>query len=152
MAQGTPYGNGNGFTQRYAVIIQTVTVVALFTAGAYTTMIGPMLADIKAMRDTESQVRVDQARNMERVDGNRRDIEKVAAIILRIESTQQSRTSAVANVGTLDKRLDALSRRQDDIEHHITASSPSISEELKNLRAELQELRQRVMVPAGAKP
>jgi hypothetical protein len=33
----------NGFTQKYSVIIQTVTVVALFMAGAWTVIGGPML-------------------------------------------------------------------------------------------------------------
>lgn len=78
----------------------------------------------------------------------RSDITKNIARIDHIEGEQLHRTNAVATVAALDSRMDRLERRNEEQDRR---SAPTIIEEVRTLRAELESLRQRIMVPVTAK-
>jgi hypothetical protein len=74
----------------------------------------------------------------------RSDITKNIGRIDHIEGEQLRRTSAVAIVASLEARMDRIERRNEEQDRR---SAPTIIEEVKSLRAELESLRQRIMVP-----
>lgn len=76
----------------------------------------------------------------------RHDIEKLEGHILRIENEQKQRTSVISSMPALDKKLDGIIKRHEDLESKMS-SSYTLNDALKSLRAELEELRHRVMVP-----
>jgi hypothetical protein len=78
----------------------------------------------------------------------RSDIIKNIARIDRIDSEQLRRTNAVSAIAALDSRMDRLERRNEEQDRR---SAPTIIEEVRTLRAELESLRQRIMVPITAK-
>jgi len=80
----------------------------------------------------------------------RRDLERADAHILRIETEQNRRTSTLTSVTTLEKRIDHLEIRSEEIDRKSN-STFTVADELKNLRLELDGLRQRVMVPMNGK-
>jgi hypothetical protein len=74
----------------------------------------------------------------------RSDITKNIGRIDHIEGEQLRRTSAVAIVASLEARMDRIERRNEEQDRR---SAPTIIEEVKTLRTELESLRQRIMVP-----
>ena len=78
----------------------------------------------------------------------RSDITKNIGRIDHIEGEQLRRTSAVAIVASLESRMDRIERRNEEQDRR---SAPTIIEEVKTLRSELESLRQRIMVPVMAK-
>lgn len=74
----------------------------------------------------------------------RSDIAKNIGRIDHIEGEQLRRTSAVAIVASLEARMDRIERRNEEQDRR---SAPTIIEEVKTLRSELESLRQRIMVP-----
>ena len=74
----------------------------------------------------------------------RSDIAKNIGRIDHIEGEQLRRTSAVAIVASLEARMDRIERRNEEQDRR---SAPTIIEEVKTLRTELESLRQRIMVP-----
>jgi predicted nucleic acid-binding Zn-ribbon protein len=79
----------------------------------------------------------------------RSDIVKIRERVERAEEEQKRRAVAVASVGTLEARMDRLDRRNEEQDRR---SAPTILDEVKALRAELESLRQRIMVPVTAAP
>jgi uncharacterized coiled-coil DUF342 family protein len=79
----------------------------------------------------------------------RSDIDRADAHVLRIETEQSRRTSTIASVDNIVKRIDHLEGRVEEADRK-TSLTYTVGDELKNLRGELESLRQRIMVPAGA--
>lgn len=78
----------------------------------------------------------------------RSDIAKNIARIDRIDGEQLRRTNAVAMISALESRMDRIERRNEEQDRR---SAPTIIEEVKSLRSELESLRQRIMVPITSK-
>jgi len=78
----------------------------------------------------------------------RSDIGRLGANTERIEEEQKRRTNAVSTVASIQSRLDRLDRRNEEQDRR---SAPTIIEEVRTLRSELESLRQRIMVPVTAK-
>lgn len=78
----------------------------------------------------------------------RSDLVRLRGRTERIEEEQKRRTTAVSTVASIQSRLDRLDRRNEEQDRR---SAPTIIEEVKTLRSELENLRQRIMVPVTAK-
>jgi len=78
----------------------------------------------------------------------RRDLTRVETDLKEVSAEQKRRTSGVASISALEKEIDTLRHRVDDIQH---GSTPSVIDEIKTLRTELESLRQRIMVPITSK-
>ncbi len=147
--------NGNGMVQ---TIIGGATAVFIAVGGLYTVAIVPIkeeLREIKTLREDDRKQLIalylsiqtnDEYKKFAQGEHNslRRDLEKTDAHVLRIDLEQQRRTSSVATVSSNEKRIDGLTRRLEEMQR---SSSPTIIDEVKELRGEISSLRQRIMVP-----
>lgn len=99
----TDNGNGNGWSQRYSVIIQTVTVVGLAVGGLWAAILGPMKEqltefDLHKLSDREHEIFVKDVDNRFReirdqamkVVPHSVDEEHFVALDKRIEEIRQS--------------------------------------------------------------
>jgi len=76
----------------------------------------------------------------------RSDLSKIRDRAERIEEEQKRRTNSVALVTSLESRMDRIDKRNEEQDRR---SAPTILEEVKTLRTELESLRQRIMIPLG---
>jgi uncharacterized coiled-coil DUF342 family protein len=154
-----PNSNGNDWIRTGIGTMASVTII--FGAG-HLLIIAPMQAQIAALESFRETDRTkisdaytliqtnDQYKKLveEWKDGLRRDITRVEANLKEVEAEQKRRTSGVASIASLEKEIDNLRHRVDDIQH---GSTPSVIDEIKTLRTELDSLRQRIMVPVTSK-
>ncbi len=143
-------------------IIGGATAICIAAGGLYTIAILPIkeeLKEAKTLREDDRKQLValylsiqtnDEYKKFAEAErtGLRRDLDKVEHHILRIELTQQQRTTAVSSVPSIEKRIDRLDARNEEQDRR---SAPTIIEEVKTLRSELENLRQRIMVPVSSK-
>lgn len=67
----------------------------------------------------------------------------------RIDDEQRRRATSVSSIESIEKRIDRLNARNDEQDRR---SAPTILDEIKQLRGDLESLRQRLMVPATGAP
>lgn len=137
----TENGNGNGFAQRYAVIIQTITVIAIFMAGAWTVIGSPMFETQKVLqRDLNADhawlqkhdVQVSHLEDaIKRID-ERHEKHVVPRSENEIKSKQVS-----DQIALISERLNELRRD--------TYRTVTVGDELKRLQGEMQDLRKSLM-------
>ncbi|MDP3740352.1 MAG: hypothetical protein Q8R02_23400 [Hyphomonadaceae bacterium] len=139
-------------------MIGAFAAISVTAGGLYTVAIVPLqqtLGKLETGRDDDRKQLVSLYLSLRENDqykifaqaertGLRSDLNKLEAHLLRIETEQRSRTTAVATVATLGDRLAGLTRRFEESERR---SSPTITDEVKALRESLENLRARIMVP-----
>ncbi len=144
-------------------LIGAISAVAVTVSGMYTVVIVPQNVRIEKLetgRETDrnrisdlyatlQETKGDRALAQSERNSLRRDLERADANILRIETEQKLRTTSVTSVPAMEKRIDGLVKRHEDMEHRF-GSTYTIGDELKSLRSELADLRRRIMVPLGA--
>lgn len=144
-------------------MIGAISAVGVAVSGMYAVVISPMQRNVEKLetgretdrnRISELYATLQQTmgdKNLAQSERNslRRDLERADANILRIENEQKSRTSSVTSVPALEKRIDGLVRRHEDMERRF-GSTYTLNDELKSLRGELQDLRRRIMIPIGS--
>jgi chromosome segregation ATPase len=79
----------------------------------------------------------------------RTDIQRVQQQANALDETHKQRAGQAAQIDDLKERWGILSRRLDE---QTQRGAPSILDEVKTLRGELENLRQRIMVPLSAAP
>jgi hypothetical protein len=77
------------------------------------------------------------------------DLAKLGTLVARVDDEQKRRASTIASVDSVIKRIDRIDTRTEEAERR---SSPLLIDEVKALRAELESLRQRIMVPLASTP
>lgn len=146
-------------------IIGAVSAVAVTVGGIYTVVIVPQTARIEKLeagrekdRDQLAQLYLSIQTNDEykktvvaTIAAIRSDIAKVETHINSVDEEQKRRTSSVTSVASLEKRIDRIEQRSEENERRFNATH-TIGDELKDLRTELSNLRQRIMVPLNTKP
>lgn len=152
--------NNSGVIQ---TIIGALTAILVTCGGLYSVIILPQMARIERLevgreKDGEQLARLytsiqtnDEYKKIVSTELSwvRSDASKLRDQLERIDEEQKRRSNAVATVASLESRLDRLDRRNEEMDRR---SSPTILEEVKTLRGELESLRQRIMVPIMAKP
>lgn len=142
-------------------MIGAVGAVVVTAGGIYTVVIVPQAVRIEKLeigrekdRDQLAQLYLSIQTNDEykkTVDHDiirlHSDVDRADGHILRVEAEQVRRTSTITSVPSLEKRLDHLEARSEEIDRRSN-STFTVGDELKNLRLELESLRQRIMVPA----
>lgn len=132
--------NGNGFSQRYGVIIQTVMVVALFGAAFWTGILNPMREDIKTIQhDVSSDHAWTQKQDVQ--------ILKLEDHVKRIDQRHEfhvvPRSEADIRLGQIIKQQELLGDRLNEL-RKATLSSVTVGDDLKRLNAELSDLRKQL--------
>lgn len=132
--------NGNGWAQRYAVIIQTVTVLAIFCAGAWAVVGSPTLEDIRAIkRDINADHAWTQKQDVQILkleDHVKRIDQRHETHVVPRSETDIRLNQIVAQQNLLGDRLNEL-RKQ-------TLTSVTVGDDLKRLNAEIADLRRRL--------
>jgi hypothetical protein len=151
-------GTNNGDWIR--TLIGAISAVCIAVSGMYTVVILPMAKNIDKLETGREDDRKqldnrylslrenDQYKIFAQAERTalRGDLLKSDAHILRIEEEQKRRTSNVSSIPSLEKRIDATNHRLEEAERRFSGSY-TLGDELKSLRAELQDLRRRIMVP-----
>lgn len=134
-------GNGNGFAQRYAVIIQTITVIAIFMAGAWTVIGSPMLANINAIqKDINSDHAWTQKQDVQ--------IKHLEEAILRIDERYDKHVvprseNDIKSKQTTDQ-MALISERLNELRRD-TYRTVTVGDELKRLQVEMSDLRKQLL-------
>jgi hypothetical protein len=140
----------------------SISSIAVISAFGYSLAIAPMQVQIAKLQDFRETDRTkisdaytlintnDQYKLLvkEWADALRRDLARVEADLKDVSAEQRRRTSGVASISSIEKEVDNLRHRVDDLQH---GSSPTLVDEIKTLRTELESLRQRIMVPITSK-
>lgn len=152
-----PRGNGN--SDWIKPIASAFSAVALMAAGVWAVGISPLRTEIDKLiigrekdGDQLAKLYTSIQTNDEyklvvdaKLDAIRAEITRSTATIIRIEEEQKRRSTAVASVESLEKRIDRLDEQD-------RRSAPTVLDEIKQLRGELETMRQRIMVPMTAPP
>lgn len=136
----SPPANGNGFSQRYAVIIQTITVVALFSAGAWAIAFSPMVASIGMLQSRQAENRVTIAELSTKIDFIYRDIIRIDA---RYIENVVPRRENDANNAVITSTIRTISDRLNEVRRD-TYQSVTVGDELKRLQVDIVELRRQL--------
>lgn len=136
----SPPANGNGFSQRYAVIIQTITVVALFSAGAWAIAFSPMVASIGMLQSRQAENRVTIAELSTKIDFIYRDIVRIDA---RYIENVVPRRENDANNAIITSTIRTISDRLNEVRRD-TYQSVTVGDELKRLQVDIVELRRQL--------
>lgn len=136
---------GNLVTTVTGVIV----AICVSVGGVYTIALVPLEKRIEKLENARDHDREQLAALYSlksELESLRRDVVRVEGFSIKIADEQQRRTTSVTSVASLEKRIDELGRKLDDIEHRFSGTY-TVSDELKSLRGELQDLRRRIMVP-----
>lgn len=133
-------GNGNGFSQRYAVIIQTVMVVALFGAAVWTGVLSPM---VEAQRTIQRDLNADHAWTQKQDV----QIKHVEEAIIRIDERHEKHVVPRSEEEIKNKQSDAqmalISERLNELRRD-TYRTVTVGDELKRLQTEVSDLRKQL--------
>lgn len=129
--------NGNGFTQRYGVIIQTVMVVALFGAAIWTGVLSPM---IESLRKLQVDINSDHAWTQKQDVQIKHLEEGILRIDARHESHVVPRSEMTIRLDTISNQQALLAERINDVRKSVS-SQVTPGDEIKRLQAEIAELR-----------
>lgn len=142
-------------------IIGTVTAIVITSGMIYTVVINPQTVRIEKLETGREKDSDQLAKLYTSIQTNdeykktvstelawvRSDINRVRDRLEHIEEEQKRRTTAVSSVANLDARMDRFERRAEEQERR---SAPTILEDVRSIRGELDSLRQRIMVPLAA--
>lgn len=135
-----PNGNGNGFAQRYGVIIQTVMVVALFGAAFWTGILSPLTESIRTLqRDMNADHAWTQKQDVQ--------INKLELAVDRIDRRHEThvvpRSENDIRLGQIVNQQALLGERLNEL-RKATLTSVTVGDDLKRLNTEIGELRRRL--------
>lgn len=156
-------GNGNGFTQRYSVVIQTVTVAALIVGGFWGAVINPMRAELIDLKKDQLTIREHEEfknrldREIAVIRETSRSVvprsehearwaefdHNIARIDLRNAEGQKlivPRDELNARLNFIESNTKVLSERVNDLRTSITAPYP-VREQIDRLNTEIAEMR-----------
>jgi hypothetical protein len=132
-------GNGNGWAQRYSIIIQTITVVGLVVGGLWAGIIAPMGGRINELeRETVTER---EARDL-KDDINRR-IEENRAAIEKVKDQEVPRAEHEEHWKEESDRLVALHDNFADLDKQFQSIFTG-GDAIKNLQKQLDDLRLQV--------
>jgi predicted nucleic acid-binding Zn-ribbon protein len=149
--------NANGWIQ---TMIGALSAIVVTGGSMYAVVITPMLVRMEKLETGREKDRDQLALLYTSIQTNdeykktvatdilwvRSDVSKIRDRAERIEEEQKRRTNAVALVTSLESRMDRIDKRNEEQDRR---SAPTILEEVKTLRTELESLRQRIMIPLG---
>jgi predicted nucleic acid-binding Zn-ribbon protein len=149
--------NANGWIQ---TMIGALSAIVVTGGSMYAVVITPMLVRIDKLETGREKDRDQLALLYTSIQTNdeykktvstevawiRSDLSKIRDRAERIEEEQKRRTNAVALVTSLESRVDRMDKRNEEQDRR---STPTILDDLKTLRTELESLRQRIMIPLG---
>ncbi len=129
----------NGFSQRYSTIIQTVTVVALFIAGFWGSVIQPLTVrqDKLEAKFDSSISRSEHEEFKLRID---RDIARIDAARLRDKSEVVPRSEHETERQAMQSDIKTVSDRLNELRTATTATY-TMRDEIQRLQVEITELR-----------
>lgn len=148
-------------------LVQTIIggAIAVFTAvgGLYTIALVPLTARIEKLesgreKDSDQLARLytsiqtnDEYKKIVRaeIEWLRSDLKRNDDQTTRIDEEQKRRATSVSSIVSIEKRIDNLVHRNEEQDRR---TAPSLIDEVKTLRGELDNLRQRIMVPLAAAP
>lgn len=143
-------------------MIGTISAVAISGGFAYTVFVVPMATRIEKLEAgrekdhdqlaalyTSIQTNDEYKKTIEQaMVWLRADIKRVQDQANALDQVHKDRAGQAAQIDDLKERWTILSRRLDD---EAQRSAPTVLDEVKTLRAELESLRQRIMVPLASK-
>lgn len=132
--------NGNGFAQRYGVIIQTVMVVALFGAAFWTGILSPIKEDLRLLqRDMNSDHAWTQKQDVQ--------ISKLEDHIRRVDQRHESyvvpRSENDIRLSQITAQQALLSERLNELRKQ-TLTTVTVGDELKRLQGEIMDMRRQL--------
>lgn len=130
-------GNGNGFAQRYAVIIQTITVIAIFMAGAWTVIGSPMMTNINAI---QKDINTDHAWTQKQDVQIKHLEESILRIDERYENHVVPRSEHEIRNKQSDSQLALISERLNELRRD-TYRTVTVGDEIKRLQTDVSDLR-----------
>lgn len=144
-------------------IIGGATAVFIAVGGLYTVAVVPLTARIEKLEAGREKDGDQLARLYTSIQTNdeykktvkaefewlRNDLKRNDDQTSRIDEEQKRRATSVSSVVSLEKRIDNLVRRNEEQDRR---TAPSLIDEVRILRTELDNLRQRIMIPATSAP
>lgn len=132
--------NGNGFAQRYGVIIQTVMVVALFGAAFWTGILAPLTESIRTLqRDINSDHAWTQKQDVQ--------IKHVEEAVERIDRRHEvnvvPRSENDIRLNQITAQQNLLGERLNEL-RKATLTSVTVGDDLKRLNSEIADLRRQL--------
>lgn len=140
MSASVANGNGNGFAQRYGVIIQTVMVVALFGAAFWTGILSPIREDLRLLqRDMNSDHAWTQKQDVQ--------ILKLEDHVRRVDQRHEShvvpRSENDIRLGQITAQQVLLGERLNELRKQ-TLTTVTVGDELKRLQGEIVDMRRQL--------
>jgi hypothetical protein len=147
MAMAMAKSNGDGFTERYSTIIQTITVVSMFVAAFWAGVILPINKELEEI-NKNGIFRSEETEIKENI--NRRfDADQVR--LYKLEDGQVTRNELSEHWSTTEKEIAALHIELSDIQKEL--NTYGIGEAIKALQKQLDDLRLQVHgVPSVSTP
>lgn len=145
-AVGTVYTNGNGWSSRFTVVLQTVTVAGLFVAALWVGVISPIASREDKIDATKLDVR-EHEEFKKRLDDT---IGKLQHEVIRLQDQKVSHELLDANVKNLETRQQSNSDAIKDVRDQVGGAA-SIKDALANQQKQLDQIRDRLLVtiPSG---
>jgi chromosome segregation ATPase len=144
-------------------MIGATTAVLVASGGMYTAIILPMQSRIEKLETgrekdhdqlailyTSIQTNDEYKKTVRgEIEWLRNDLNRVGSQANALDEVHKQRAGQAAQIIDLQTRWERLDRR---LEEQDRRSTPTILDDVKSLRAELESLRQRIMVPVMAAP
>jgi predicted nucleic acid-binding Zn-ribbon protein len=135
--------NGNAFSQRAGIVLQTVVVVSLFVGGFWAGVIAPLN---QRQHDMEGELKnyISKDEHAEfklRID---KDITEVKEQILRLRPLIVPRSENEVRWTALDANLKLMSDRLNEL-RTTTTSTYTVRDEVQRLEKQLSELQSRMV-------
>lgn len=132
----TENGNGNGFSQRYNTVIQTVSVVAMFIAGFWAGVINPLGARIDRV-ETGAVLVAEYREYHARLDAS---ITHLEADLNKLRESQVTRGEHMQKWASDEAVISNMQRQIDDLKKEL-GSSFSLGDKIKELQTQVDDLR-----------
>jgi hypothetical protein len=117
----------NGYTQRFAIVLQMVTVCALFVAGFWTAVVSPIQVRVNDIEKNSVQIR-EHEEFKKRIDDQ--------AGANRIDLTNQivaNRLDYISQISNMQRQVDEMKRE--------FGSTFTLGDKVKELQTQLDQLR-----------
>ena len=142
-------------------MIGAATAIIIAVGSIYTAVIAPMQTRIDKLESgrvkdhdqlaslyTSIQTNDEYKKKMRgELNWLRADLDRISAQANALDAVHKDRAGQAAQIADLQARWERLDRHNEELDRRNT---PTILEDVKTLRAELESLRQRIMVPITA--
>jgi predicted RNase H-like nuclease (RuvC/YqgF family) len=144
-------------------MVGAISAIVITGGSMYTVIISPMQTRIDRLESgrekdhdqlavlyTSIQTNDEYKKTIKReLDWARSDIERVQHQANALDEVHKQRAGQAAEISDLKARWERLDRHNEEQDRR---NSPTILEDVKTLRIELESLRQRIMIPLGTGP